>query len=453
MGASLLPELPTAAVLDALPANLIVADQDFVITYVNPSAQQTLQRIGSGIEEAFGVGAHAVLGDSVHRFHRDPERVERILQSLGDEPHVARFRFAGVSLEVRVRRFGEAGYLLLWDDVSALVQAERETERLVETLEAKNAALGASVERLYAVVAAAAHGDLTQRAELPPDSPVAQLGEGVDRLLSTLSRQVEALEQSVRQLDEAQEELCEQTRAVAAESSHTRAASESASHGARGIEERVGEVRHASQELDTSVREIAKSAQEAATVAKSAVDATSEARARIDALVEAGAEVTQVVKAIRGVAEQTNLLALNATIEAARAGEMGKGFAVVAAEVKELARETARATEEIDARMSAMASGSTAATESMTRMGEIIDEIEEHQATIASAVEEQSATTSEIRRSLDGALDRLKNVTSELEALSEASRRTDEAVKRAGHATDTVLKVGGNLSEQLSELT
>jgi methyl-accepting chemotaxis protein len=143
------------------------------------------------------------------------------------------------------------------------------------------------------------------------------------------------------------------------------------------------------QEMIATIREIASTAQEAARVAQSAVETAGTASEQAHRLGQSSTEIMAIVKAITSIAEQTNLLALNATIEAARAGESGRGFAVVAGEVKELANETARATEDINRRVEAI----------LGAIGEIrsvINRISELQITVAGAVEEQSATTEEI---------------------------------------------------------
>lgn len=435
------------AILDLLPTNAMIADSALTLVYVNPMAHATLEKLAPALRDSFGLEVSELLDGSIHRFHEDPARVEAVLAKITPGvAHEAKFGFGGRMLAGKVVSLGEEGYLVLWDDVSALAEAEKATGDLARKLEGQNSALNTALSEIGSAVAEAARGSLTRRVAVDACGPVQTLAYGINELLESRQRQMSALEQSCRDLDKAQGELASQAEALAGEAQVGRNLTEKATGEASQIRGSVEGVLHASSELDISVREIARSAQEAATVARAAVSATTEARTRIDALVAAGTQVTNVVKAIRGIAEQTNLLALNATIEAARAGEMGKGFAVVASEVKELARETARATEEIDERMTTMADGSASATESMAKMGEIIDEIEQHQATIASAVEEQSATTSEIRRSLDHALKGLVHVTEQLEEVQASARRTDGATGKAREASRSVLEVGRALS-------
>jgi hypothetical protein len=149
-------------------------------------------------------------------------------------------------------------------------------------------------------------------------------------------------------------------------------------------------------ELGHSAEEIASSALRATEVADTAVTTTERTNQAVSRLGTSSAEIGTVVQMIAGIAEQTNLLALNATIEAARAGDAGRGFAVVAGEVKELARETARATEDIRSRVQTIQHDTTGAVEAIGRISEVIGEISRHQATIAAAVERQEATTRDI---------------------------------------------------------
>jgi len=165
---------------------------------------------------------------------------------------------------------------------------------------------------------------------------------------------------------------------------------------ARAASANIEAVAGAAEEMTASIREVAKSASDAARTAAGAVENAATAQTTIGNLGDSSAEIGKVVKVITSIAQQTNLLALNATIEAARAGEAGKGFAVVANEVKELAKETAKATEDISAKIEAIQSDSRGAVDAIEEITQVISQISELQTTIASAVEEQNVTTNEI---------------------------------------------------------
>ena len=164
--------------------------------------------------------------------------------------------------------------------------------------------------------------------------------------------------------------------------------------------ESVDVVKAGGDEMTGSIQEIAASASEAATVAGQAVAAAGRTNETVAKLGESSRQIGDVVKVITSIAEQTNLLALNATIEAARAGEAGRGFAVVAAEVKDLAQETARATEDIARRVDTIQRDASAAAAAISEISTVIGRISEHQQIIAGTVEEQQVTTAEIGRSV-----------------------------------------------------
>jgi methyl-accepting chemotaxis protein len=189
------------------------------------------------------------------------------------------------------------------------------------------------------------------------------------------------------------------------------------------------------EQMTASIREISRSASHAAKVATDAVTVAESTNRTVAKLGDSSAEIGQVVKVITSIAQQTNLLALNATIEAARAGEAGKGFAVVANEVKELAKETAKATEDISKRIVAIQGDTQEAVKAIDHIGKIIGEINDIQSSIASAVEQQTATTNEMARNVADAArstnDIRDNIVTVAEGSEEASRGAADALSAA----------------------
>jgi methyl-accepting chemotaxis protein len=185
------------------------------------------------------------------------------------------------------------------------------------------------------------------------------------------------------------------------------------------------------EQMGASIREISRSATEAVSVAAEAMTVSAETSNTVSRLGTSSSEIGDVVRVITSIAEQTNLLALNATIEAARAGAAGKGFAVVAGEVKELAQETARATEDIVRRIAAIQADTGGAVTAIRRITDVIERVNDLQTTIAGAVEQQDATTVEMGRNITAAVSRAGEITRTMGTIAENRQRAEQVVAEA----------------------
>ncbi|MFB9881182.1 methyl-accepting chemotaxis protein, partial [Planobispora siamensis] len=241
---------------------------------------------------------------------------------------------------------------------------------------------------VMAGLARLARGDLTVRLNLKRRDELGRLGDAVDSTAESLRTTMATLVSHSDSLAASSTHLSAVSEQIAASAEETSAQSGVVAAAAEDVSRNVAVAAAGGQEMGGAIGEISRSTSEAAEVAAEAVAVADATNAMVAQLGASSAEIGNVVKTITSIAEQTNLLALNATIEAARAGEAGKGFAVVAGEVKDLAQETAKATEDIAARVQAIQSDTTAAMEAIGRIGDITARINDHQAAIAAAVEE-----------------------------------------------------------------
>ncbi|MBN9521491.1 PAS domain S-box protein [bacterium] len=237
---------------------------------------------------------------------------------------------------------------------------------------------------------------------------------------------------------------------MAANAEETAAQAGVASAAAEQVSTSVATVATGAEEMGASIREIARSAHEATKVATSAVKIADRTNDTVAKLGESSAAIGNVVKVITSIAQQTNLLALNATIEAARAGEAGKGFAVVANEVKELAKQTARATEDIGRKIEAIQGDTRGAVEAIGQIGKVIAEINDILNTIASAVEEQTATTGEISRSVTEAAKGSNEIAQNITGVAHAARGTTEGAGETMRSADALSRMASDLQQLVS---
>jgi methyl-accepting chemotaxis protein len=379
-----LPMSTFEAMLDQMPVNVLLADpKTGVITWANRMSVRTLHAIRH--ELPADVDPDRLVGRSMDVFHRDPARQRGIVADPKNLPWNAKIRLGKERLDLRAAAIVDAagtylGCMVTWSVTTALQNA-------VETFETE-----------------------------------------VIRSIDTVSDEVAALRGHAEGM--------------------TRIAGETAGSAGRTAEaaatatSNVESVAAAVTELDASIAEIARQASLSAEVARGGVMHAGEARDKVQRLTEASERIGHVVGLIQDIAAQTNLLALNATIEAARAGDAGRGFAVVAAEVKNLAGQTTRATEEITGQIQTIQGATREAVASMAEISGTIDRMNEVSSGISAAVEEQSATTAEINRAVQGAAagtrtvaDVMSGLGGEAERTGTAARSVAEAVARASGQT------------------
>ncbi|MFI5906527.1 methyl-accepting chemotaxis protein [Dactylosporangium sp. NPDC051541] len=290
-----------------------------------------------------------------------------------------------------------------------------------------------------------AAGDLTGTVAERGNDELADMSRALNRATAAMRETVDALGATATSLTDTAGDLSRSAGETATSAAKANEQAQSTASAAEEVSAGVSTVATASEEMTAAIAEIAQNASRAALVATSAVDTAAHTSGTVQQLGVASGEIADVLKTITSIAAQTNLLALNATIEAARAGESGKGFAVVAGEVKELAQETARATEDIARRIEAISTHSGATITAIDQISRIIDEINAYQATIASAVEEQTATTEEINRSVTEAAAGTQVIASNVTHLASTAQAVTEAASASRHAASSLSATADHL--------
>lgn len=295
-----------------------------------------------------------------------------------------------------------------------------------------------------------ADGDLTARCHLQGHDEFSDMGASVDSALEALSTAMSSISTAGTQLRASAESLrCASDQASSSAGTASGQAGAVAS-SADTVSHTVASVAASSEQLGSSIQEIARNAHEAVAVATKAVETVRETTQSMSKLGDSSREIGDVVRLITSIAEQTNLLALNATIEAARAGEAGKGFAVVADEVKQLAQETARATEDISHRVEAIQTDADHATGTIAEIAAVIDQINDYQTTISSAVEEQTAATTEINHGVALASSGTSDIAHNIAAVATSTQDVATVVEQARGNAATLDTVSAELATLIS---
>lgn len=440
------------SMLENAPTNVMTADRDLKINYVNPASLTTLKKL----EKYLPVKADNVLGTSVDAFHKNPAYQRKILSDPANLPVRQNIQIGPETADLLVTAIYDQnknylGPMVTWELVTEKLENERKIQEANERERQHAEELRTKVESILSVVAAASKGDLTKEITVKGSDSIGQMGEGLNSFFTDLRNNVSNIAQTAQALSSSARELTAVSEQMSSNAEETAAQANVASAAAEQVSKNVTTVSTGAEEMGASIKEIAKNATEAAKVATAAVKVADHTNTTVAKLGESSAEIGNVIKVITSIAQQTNLLALNATIEAARAGEAGKGFAVVANEVKELAKQTAKATEDISRKIEAIQTDTKGAVDAIGQIGRIINQINDIQNTIASAVEEQTATTGEISRNVGEAAKGSNEIAQNVSGVAQAARSTTEGASDTKRAADELAKMALNLQHLVSQ--
>lgn len=411
------------AIVENAPINILLADLDGIITYMNPASVSTLK----SIEHILPTPVSNIVGSSYDIFHKNPAHQRRLLADPGNLPIETQIELEGEYLNLQASAIYDAsgnyvGPMVAWSLVTDQVKAKEAEEARAEQERHEQATLRANVERILNVVQGASEGDLSQRIDLETDDAIGQLANGIDRMIADLRDIISQVVDSGMQFAEGASVIAENSQHLA--------------QGAQTQSASVEEMSASIEELTRSIESVKDNAGEANRVARSTSQMAQEGGNAVQKSIEAmeliktsSEQISEIIQVISEIASQTNLLALNAAIEAARAGEHGLGFAVVADEVRKLAERSSEAAKEISSLIKEstqrVQDGATLSEQTGAALEKIIDGVGATAAKIseiATATVEQAQNANEVA----GAIQQVSHVTEQSAAASEEMASSSE---------------------------
>ena len=467
--------------LDNASSNVMVADLNNNIVFINKASRIFFEECEQEVRSVIpNFKAAEILGSNIDIFHREPKVNQQKLKQLSSN-HVAEIQFGeynfALSIKPVLMENGDgAGTIVEWVNRTEELKNERAVKELVDAaaqgdlsrridvdqcsgsykqlsismnqlMDVNDRSVG-EVQRVFAAIA---KGDLTAKFEGNYQGVYLQLKEDANTTVAQLTDVIRNVKDNALVIASAAIELISTNKTLNDTAEDGAKQAGIASAAATTVMRNVDAVASSATQMESSVKDISRNVSEAETVASEAVTLAHNTDAQVRKLTTSSGDIGNVIKVINSIAEQTNLLALNATIEAARAGDAGKGFAVVANEVKELAKGTASATEEIAQKVRAIQEDSGTAARAIAEIGSIIETINTYQTTISQAVQNQTEVTRQISTNASEAASGNAEITRTVESVSEGAVSTVTGVSQVLCAAEELSRMAECLSHLVED--
>lgn len=493
--------------IEMSPINTMLATKEGVLMYMNKKSSDTLRTLEKYLPDS----VEKLIGKSIDWFHKNPEVQRRIIASPKNLPHKALINVGPEKLDLLVSPIYDAsgeylGPMVTWEVVTEKLRNEQEMARTKQMVDKSPInTMMSTPEGQLIYINEAASNTLRKIQHLLPDRVENLPGKMIDifhknpdfqrkiisnpknlphkaiitlgpekldlsisaifdasgnysgpmvtwDIVTTKFELVNDLTQSANDLQKSADSLLTLSSSLSAGAEETSAQANTASTASEEINAGVQTVASNMEEMVAAIKEITKTTNEASSLSNDAMKMAKSTNQIISQLGESSMDIGNVIKVISSIAQQTNLLALNATIEAARAGEAGKGFAVVANEVKELAKQTAKATNDITKKIETIQNDSKNAVSAIAEISDAIEKINGYAGNIAASVEEQAATTNEVTRIVTEAAEGVKQINENIGQVSEAASVTGKDASNTQDAAKSLGQIASKLKTHVEKL-